>query len=608
MRKEAAVLGILTILLIFFILGVSATSCTTNSDCASTQICNSSNQCVQNTSLNVITSASTNQDKINKAYDCLNSKIKDKCSSISSEEKVFSLMAVGKCQAEVQSDSKYKTNIKYTAQAIMGLNHVKVGSSDAESWLLSQNTTPTDLVWYLQIESPQATTCTISYSGASYTVSIGADKKISSPAGSCLSLSDGSYWLIVAPSCYQTELQVSCDQGFQTNLLFRKANSATIHVSEKTSSAASQGTTTETVNSVCFGQGSCDYEGSLWAAIALNYEGYDISAFIPYLITMAEDNPQYLPESFLYNLINSADFRSALLLKQINNQYWSVSNDQFYDTALALLPLQAENPTEKTNAINWLLTPGVQDTDGCWKQNIRNTAFLLYSIWPRSSTPITPTEDCESNNGYCMSATQCEGKRLADLDCAGNLICCDTPITLKTCQELGGTFCQSDERCSGTVTPSSDSGTCCVGGSCETVTQQTQCELQGGQCRTDSCNTDEEQNTAYSCNNQDICCVQKTTPIGGSKWWIWLLIILIILVVIGIIFRDKLRRFWFTTKSKFGGSSRVSPGPGFPPSSRAPMTGPPRRILPPPQPARPPMRRAGGEMDEVLKKLKEMSK
>ena len=50
--------------------------------------------------------------KIKEALSCLNDKIDDKgCSSLSSEERVFSLLAVGECRTEVKSDSKFRSDI-----------------------------------------------------------------------------------------------------------------------------------------------------------------------------------------------------------------------------------------------------------------------------------------------------------------------------------------------------------------------------------------------------------------------------------------------------------------------------------------------------------------
>ena len=85
---------------------------------------------------------------------------------------------------------------------------------------------------------------------------------------------------------------------------------------------------------------------------------------------------------------------------------------------------------------------------------------------------------------------------------------------------------------------------------------------------------------------------------------------LIVLVVIGILFRDKLREFWFRMKS---GKSKPGPKPGPPTHPQARPYPMERRILlPTHQEARPPARRAPSgaqkELDSVLKKLKEMSK
>ena len=559
----------------------------------------------------------TEQQKIDNAYQCLRDKVSGKCSSLSAEEKAFSALATGDCRGDLTSDPKFKTDTKYTAQAVLALD----GNSDGEAWLLSRNATPTELVWFLEIEANNASICSIQYSAQSYTVNIGDDKKLSSNAGSCLVLAQDDYWLRVSPSCYNTEFSVSCNKNFLTTLLFKKSTSSTIHVSEKTSSAASGGTTKEKVQSYCFVQGSsstsCDYEATLWAALALDSQGEDVSAYLPYLITLADENQRFLPEAFLYALTANTEFKISLLSKQKNSQWWAESGDKFYDTALALYPLRSETPQEKANAKTWLLD--VQDANGCWEDNIRNTAFILASIWPKTAGGggAGNLPDCEDAGYYCTTTAACEGQVLSEFDCPSLYRCCSTPVVIETCAESGGVICSSNERCrgGGTSVDASDLRTgeiCFAGGSCETVPAATECQSNLGTCRSFGCDTNEEQ-ASFSCeSSSDVCCVQETG--GKSYWWVWFLLVLIIIVVLGIIFRDRLRMLWFRMKS--GGKPKPGP-PRYPPyhpgyQQRPMMRVPERRILMPMQPLRRPIARvktgAQKELDEVLKKLKEMGK
>jgi len=299
-------------------------------------------------------------DEVNDSYACLENKVEGNCDSLSSEEKIFSLLAIGECKEDVLDDSEDNEcwpssgcTIKTTAQAILALDNVNANVEEAKSWLLSQNTIPANIDWYLEIESTEATTCTIVYSDDSYSIEIGADKKINTAAGNCLSLSEtpyADYWLKISPNCYDNEFDVSCDKSFLTTLLYKSASSpTTIYVSDKTSSSSADGITTEKVDFSCFKQGNtCDYEGSLWATFVMDSLGEDISGYLPYLVTMVEDNSQYLPEAFLYLIDPSdTDYRATLLSEQESSKWWSASGDKYYDTALALLPFQDENPTEK---------------------------------------------------------------------------------------------------------------------------------------------------------------------------------------------------------------------------------------------------------------------
>ncbi|MFH1787175.1 MAG: hypothetical protein ABH811_00050 [archaeon] len=558
----------------------------------------------------------TDQEKIDLAYDCIAKQTSD-CSDLSYEDQTFILLAVKKCKNELLENSlngecwpKSGCKIKSTAQAILALDKAGAQFTKAETWLLSQNKTPTDVSWYLQIESPEATICSITYGSSSHTISIGENKKISAGAG-CLSLAQDGYWLEIVSSCYDEEFSISCDKQFITNLLFKKKVSSKIYVSGETNSASADGTTREKIDSSCFMQsGSCDYEGSLWATLVLDYLDYDVSSYMPYLLTMAESNTKYLPDAFLYSLTHDSDYRISLLEQQKIN-YWDESGDKYYDTALALLPFQYEEISEKESSKEWLLE--VQDKTGCWKGNLRNTAFLLYSVFSENSQIQPSQDDCEIDaNGYCISSISCkeaEGEELTSYSssCSGLNICCDRDKSLETCEEMNGKECSLEEECSVSTIEASDIYNCCTGYCAEPI-QQSDCEYGGGICRS-TCYDDEEE-LSDSCNYDGVCCGKKTEP-EPTRLWIWVLIILIALIIIAIIFRDKLRPYWF--RIKYFGKSHPKPRPGseFQMPPRYPPRGFQRRILPPtqrPQMRRPPPVRPSGELDEVLKKLKDMEK
>ncbi len=562
--------------------------------------------------------------KVDDAYKCLESKLGDDCSS-SLEDNIFSLLAIGKCKEEVLADAwnenecwpKSDCKIKTTAQAILALDNAGSSTLNAENWLLTKNTTPEDIVWYLEIESPSETRCTISYGGASYKITIREDKKLSSSAGNCLSLSSGDWWLKVSPSCYDYTFEISCDEQFLTTFLYKKKTSSTIHVSESISSASAEGTTYEKVDFKCFSEsGRCDYEGSLWATLVLDHLGYDVSSYLPYLITMYEDNEEFLPEAFLYLLTGSSDFRANILLKQ-KNQYWDESGDKFYDSAVALLPFQYEDPVEKSNTKNWLLE--IQGRDGCWDGgNIRNNAFLLYSLWPKKSySSKSSSLDCEDAGYYCMPEINCEGNILKDYSCSGVFMCCDTKPPLESCSKQGGKICSSKEIClGGTTVESSDASygeSCCVGGRCEQSSGKSgaDCESYGGTCRPYSCESGEEENPSYSCDYGDSCCMKKDSSEGKSLWWIWLLIILIILLILAIIFRDRLKPYYDKFKSKFKKTKPGKPGSRLARQMLRPVhpRTTPRRILPPSSriPHKTPVKKSS-EIDDVLKRLREIGK
>jgi hypothetical protein len=389
----------------------------------------------------------TEEQQVEKAYSCLDTRINQtNCSTgFSFEDKVFSLLATGniKCQNEVISQNlstltsvcwpKSGCDIKSTAQAVLALDENGMNITKAENWLLTQTAVPANMDWFLEIESSVATSCNIIYSSESYKILIGEDKKISSNAGTSLVRAQDNYWLQISPQIYNKNISISCDKPFITTLLFKKKDSSTVHVSETvhSSSGGTGSKTTETVDSFCFSNGGvCNYEGSLWSALVLYSLGQDVTKFMPYLITMMDEssNQIYIPESFLYFL--TGKFRTELLLKQ-NGLYWEILGtkyNRYYDTAFALLPLFENGLFEKDNSISWLLD--VQQTAGasagCWNNgNIRDTAFILYSIWPKH--PSIP--------GRCSSNLDCPAVSCKDSSCGDNGECVYEPFT---CQDGDG--------------------------------------------------------------------------------------------------------------------------------------------------------------------------
>lgn len=554
-----------------------------------------------------------------KGYACLESKTKD-CSSLSSEEKIFSLMAAGNCKQEVLNDAlngecwpKSGCKLKTTSEAMLALKAQGTSVNKSIDWLLRQKISPTGLDFLLQIETSNTSKCTVSYSGNSYILNINENKQITGNTGTCLTIYSGGYWLQVKNTCYDKEFEISCNKSFITSVIYKDSASQTIYVPQQTNSASAEGKTKEKVNAYCLKQGSsCDYEGNLWAAMSLKSLGFDASSFIPYLVTKQAANEQYLPESFLYVLLGDA-YRNDLLLRQKENKWWLESGDKFYDTALALYPFQYEEITEKSNAISWL--EEVQGSDGCWQNNVRNTAFLLYSIWPKKVSVEPAKQDCEDSGYFCMSKANCDsvsGEELSYSGCFGINTCCSKEKPLDICSDQNGAICGSEEVCTGSTIDAADlkSGeTCCIDGRCEMPSVQSQCETYGGNCRT-TCLSNEQQ-SSYSCGS-GVCCLPVVKK-AGNYTLIIILSILIILVFLGIIFRKKLKDIF--SKIKFRGkgkpAAKFSPR-GFPPgtSSIQPRMMP-RRIIPS-QPVRPIARplpaKKPGEMDEVLKKLREIGK
>lgn len=586
---------------------------------------------------------------LEKAYDCVRDKVGNNCGALSSEEQTFSILALGdyeNCEEKLLENArsqecwpKASCKLKDTALALFAFDRINEDTSKIESWLLNQTKTASDLIWLLQIEADTATSCTISYGTSTNTIEIFENKKISSSAGTCLPLSENGYWLKIKSdsACLNNEYKISCDQNFLTTLLYKTAGSPTIHVSQIVHSNSAGGETIEKIVYKCFKQGTaCNYEASLWAALALNYKGHEITNFLPYLQAAADENSQLFPESFLYILTGENEYLTTVLVDNFKTEFWNVGGNKYYDTALGFLSLQTQETTQEDAAREYLLNGKTQNTKGCWN-NVPDTGFLLWAGWDLLDSEIDDDddddfppeyeEDCEPTYGYCEYMIDCiniGGIELDSYNCDGIPICCDTEVVLQTCSQQGGEICDIDYKCPlGAETyTSSDYGTCCSEACVEVTdpdlpTYTCGDESNEGVCKSECIEADKEFDNYETCPANQTCCEKEK----ASLWWIWVLLGLILIVIILILFRNKLRLLLFKSKSKFKKQpAPKSPPPGFTPG--AGLGGPaimprarPRPVFHAPA-RRPAARRPGRprksvkekDFDATLKKLREMSK
>jgi len=615
----------------------------------------------------VIADDLTDSQKLEKAEQCLENKVEQKqCKDLTSEEQAFSLLAISECKDELIENSKGEDGVcwpksgcklKETAIALIALDDAGSDTEHIEDWLISQTKDYTNLLWFLEIHaiSNEATTCDISYSGSTHSININELGKINSGAGSCLALAMDDYYLKISSTCFEKNITISCDKDFITTVLYKKPDKSTIYVSQETHESSAGGETKERIDSKCFKRGnSCDYEGSLWATLALmiaNSEK-DLSPYFPYLISEITDKEKLFPETFLYFMLGYDEYRFDIIQKQKSQGFWEImgsSNSKYYDSALAMWSLREDKPQELDNAKIYFLDH--QDDDGCWG-NIRDTAFLLYAGWGTGAGGGADPDDCENNGFYCMTETECldeaQGELKEAYDCwYSSDVCCSKELQLKTCAKMHGQECALNEVCDGNEVEASDTYYCCIGtcekeseqsecvrhgGSCYStclsdeepadyncleagdvccmpIAQENKCENAGGFCRV-SCFSDEEPTTEDCPDSDKVCCKTKTKIIPGGKGmktFIIILVVLIILSILGILFRKKIRTLFFKRKSGFRehpGPTSLSPGPGSPPMP--PISSMPTRMfMPRTTPVRRPRKtKLEKEMQDTLKKLK----
>ncbi|MCD4770911.1 hypothetical protein K8R30_00665 [archaeon] len=592
-----------------------------------------SDNATNSSSTTTTTNPETNKEKIQLAFECLEEKASD-CSGLTTQEIALTILATpdnifDDCVDELKSKESSNNwgNVRDTALAILALKHAGEDTEPSEEWLIKQNRTPTSLEWFIQQDSIAAAECHLAYNTQDYTINIGENKKIDMNAGPCLTRAQLNFWLEISPDCYNTRFQIECDQDFIANLLYKNKQSPTIYVLDQTMSSPAYGSIDLYVRSKCFGESSCEYEATAWAAAALQETGHNIEEYIPYIIAASETNQKYLPESFIYIVTNYEDYAGKLIAEQKLGNYWeapSSAYNKYYDTALALIALGSSSSEQITKARDWLYFS--QGANGCWHNSIKETAIVLWALEGRagkSGGGGSSVTHCSEANYFCIPSSECPSEE----DVGDSYFCpslsdtCCINENLLMCSEYAGEVCSSNQVCTGNERKASDTDNCCTG-SCQEKPQETECESNFYTCMS-SCSEYQEPISTYSCNQGQSCCRTKTTDDGGSAWWIWLLIILILaaLGAIGYVYRDKLKLYYFQLKTKFKkdggkgkgkGPSRGRPGfpprPGMPPRPGFP---PVRRAHSAPSKSAPPKKRSYDRRDKAMsdtfKKLQSMS-
>lgn len=555
------------------------------------------------------------ETEIEKAFSCLESKVGEDCKNINDvEELALTILAtpndvlyescVNKLSNKIKTDNSLGT-IKETALGILALNHAGKDTKELENWLISKEKNPLEIEWFLQVDSNKQTTCNITYDTKDYfSFNMSENKRITplGTRGDCFSL-DRNFWLNIKPGCYNNKtFTVSCYDDFYTNLFYQQIdNPERIFVSDNTISSPAYNRINLLVESRCFApsqRSSCKFEENVWTTYALLKTGHSIEKYMPYIYAMGEtdENQRYLPDAFIYLLnFDAQNYADNLISIQRSEGHWNIPNTPYnniYDTALALLSLGVSTDEKTKKAKDWLVYTQ-QNSDGCWRNNVKDTAFVLWAIERREGKTIAgDVIRCEEMGYTCTSSNNCadtgiEGGYYCDRSGA---ICCSE---LKRCTEISnGKVCEGDEICSGTTIKSKDTETCCLS-ECVEEEELNDCEEQGGSCYSSACGPNYI-SLNFSCESQTKSCCKyspKEKKEDKDNSWVMFLIlglVIFLVIVLIIIFREKLKALFFKLKNnkKGGGNNNgFNSGGGMPP--RGPGNIPPQRY----QRSQMPMRR-----------------
>ncbi len=563
-----------------------------------------------------------NLSEIDKSFMCLANLLKPDCSGAENIQQLslsilssvnISSKCVDRLLTKSRNDECFGENscsILDTAFAILALNHVKKDTTKYVDWLSNQSINSTGVDWILQQNSDGETKCKLTYDNTDYNFLAAENKKLSGNVGPCFSFTQSNFWLKLNPNCIGKKIELSCDSDYYAGWSFwGKTNSGApvLNVLSETARKAADDKVEITINSECFGIGSsCDFEETAWATLAIkSSQGTTPANYIPFLISSEDTNKRYFPSALISRILDFSSNYATKVLQQLKGTHWEIEGSKYgstYDTSLALMAVGNDNNADvRDKAILWLKNTA-RGADGCWNKNIRDTAIALWAIEGRhgidysGSDPIIPPQPpaCTGEGlsclGSALSCTEQGGVLSSGYSCgtSGNVCCA---IELKSCTSYhNGQICSSDQTCSIAGIASSE-GSCCTG-----VCEDRNDPSDGGDDYDDYDDYEEDSR--------------------GIPIWVWLLIgILIILIILAIVFRDRIKGWFYKQKNKKkddkgstpamnAGGSRGPPRAGFPPTTNRPPIRPmiPQnrpQIRPNPQP---------NKTEDPFSKLKEMTK
>ena len=620
----------------------------------------------------MVSAADTETQKVAASYKYLTNAVAGTWGSQDSENNALALLALAYDDAlafdgkeSLMSKSLHGScwpssscKIKSTALAMLALNRMGEDTDNVTAWIMSKQKAfqTSGISWYLQLDSSAQTNCTVRYE-TSRTVQdkliLNKDKTYALPsASSCLELSGDRYWMRIKSTCLDKSYYITCDDSAVASLLYKLGE--TLYLQAETLTVPAE----VSISTICLADTNiCSYEGTLWAAYSLMRAGKDYGQLLPYLISEADNNQKILPDGLLWLLTSKEEHASKLLVQQLKDGSWNDVGGygKFWDTGLASLALKDYSPDNVSKAKDFLLKN--QEADGSWgTYKIRDTALILYSLWPKDVTSVSSNDcvdvqgfvcrdSCETGeinvdypclagiccqtegfSGNCKSIEdclkpECDGLSVTDFfgkkgvceygteksckdefdnDYNGLTDMADTPCQ-QTCYQLLGTECAVDESCDGEVRETVETKNCCTG-TC--VKEDRTCSEQGGVfCKNSQTCTGNP--VAAKDATTETCC-QGTCKGSSILMWVIILIVLIALGAGGYYGYKKGYFDRFKKKPGFQGGTPTSRGPiGFQPPVRpfSSSQTPPPQFMQRPNPSRP----ANPELDDTMSKLKRYS-
>lgn len=394
---------------------------------------------------------------VSNSYQWLSDNSENSNAALSVEEEAFAIMALingGKSSSNLvarlieRGDDagcwpKGNCNVKDTALTVLSLKKAGRNVDKNVNWLISNGVLIPGLTrgeWRVQVESSVGGICKFGFDGRERQFNL---------EGDFLRGASGEYYVDIKRDLSSSlisnevgkEITINCEGisgAVIISLIYKEGNNFFILENEQSSIAKLK------IKNGCFvrkkGEANCDYESSLYAALALVESGKSLEEIFvqPYLensLTNNELHRSLLVKIFLSSQNEKEIYNKILVGGQRRDGSWSAGD--VFTSAFAVFALKNTNEQSAVDlGLNYLTR--IKRGDGSWNLRVRDTAMALIALEGRIQQGSVLPGQLAVGKEICDNLEDDDDDNLVDCgdsDCESSEICIKAIEKVEICDD-----------------------------------------------------------------------------------------------------------------------------------------------------------------------------